>query len=146
MRYFIANLAVHLIILAALTVFACIFASRNRKRKTKHVISYFFPILFALVAIIDIVLYTAPRLLDINSMINSNYYYTTGTVEKIGFLKNYFIIDGNYYYLNPLHNNLNESDLVRVKHTPFSSFTVEMTKLSGTEPEPENNSSEETEN
>ena len=99
MRYFIANLAVHLIILAALTVFACIFASRNRKRKTKHVISYFFPILFALVAIIDIVLYTAPRLLDINSMINSNYYYTTGTVEKIGFLKNYFIIDGNYYYL-----------------------------------------------
>ena len=79
-------------------------------------------------------------------MINSNYYYTTGTVEKIGFLKNYFIIDGNYYYLNPLHNNLNESDLVRVKHTPFSSFTVEMTKLSETEPEPENNSSEETEN
>ena len=146
MRYFIANLSVHLLITAAFIAFTCIFAARNRKHKTKHVVSFFFPILFAIVAIVDIVIYTAPRLLDINNMVNSNYYYTTGKVEKIGFLKNYFVIDGNYYYLNPLRNTLNEDDVVRVKHTPYSSFTVEMTNISVMEQESENNASQESEN
>ncbi|MBR3247564.1 MAG: hypothetical protein IKG03_04125 [Clostridiales bacterium] len=129
MRYFFVNLAVHLIVTIAFVVLTCIFAGRNRKKKTKHILTYFFPILFALVAIIDIALYTAPRLMDINSMINSNYFYTTGTVDDIGYMKNYFVIDGEYYYMNPLHNKLNKGDVVRVEHTPYSSFTVEITKI-----------------
>ena len=99
------------------------------EKKTKHVVTYFFPIVFALVAVLDIVFCAAPRLLDINCLINSNYYYNTGTVDKIGFLKNYFVIDGTYYYVNPLHNNLNEGDTVRVKHTQYSGFTLDWTCL-----------------
>ena len=116
--------------MASFVVLTCIFAGRNRRKKTKHVLTYFFPILFALVAIFDIVLYTAPRLMDINSMISSNYFYTTGAVEDVGFLKNYFVIGGDYYYMNPLHNTLNKGDTVRVKHTPYSLFTVEITTIS----------------
>ena len=112
MRYFFVNLAVHLIVTVVFAVLTCIFAGRNKRKKTKHVITYFFPILFALIAIIDIALYTAPRLMDINSMINSNYFYTTG----------------DYYYMNPLHNTLSKGDVVRVEHTPYSLFTVEITK------------------
>ena len=128
MRYFFVNLAVHLIVTVVFAVLTCIFAGRNKRKKTKHVITYFFPILFALIAIIDIALYTAPRLMDINSMINSNYFYTTGQVEEIGYMKNYFVIDGDYYYMNPLHNALSKGDVVRVEHTPYSLFTVEITK------------------
>ncbi len=131
MRYFFVNLAVHLLVTVVFTVMTCIFAGRNKKKKTKHVVTYFFPIVFALVAIIDIVLYTAPRLMDINSMINSNYFYTTGQVERIGYMKNYFVIDGEYYYMNPLHNTLSRGDVVRVEHTPYSLFTVEITKNPG---------------
>lgn len=131
MRYFFVNLAIHLIVTIAFAVLTCLFASRNKKKKTKHVVSYFFPILFALAAIVDIALYTAPRLMDINSMINSNYFYTTGQVEDIGYMKNYFVIDGKYYYLNPLHNTLRVGDVVRIEHTPYSSFTVEISKISG---------------
>ena len=129
MRYFIVNLAVHLAVTAVFVIFTCVCAGRNRRKKTKHIVSYFFPIAFALIAILDIVIYTAPRLMDINSMINSNYFYTTGTVDDIGYMKNYFVIDGEYYYMNPLHNKLNKGDVVRVEHTPYSFFTVEITKI-----------------
>ena len=122
MRYFIVNLAVHLMITAMFSVLTCVFAGRNRRKKTKHVLSYFFPIAFALVAIIDISLYTAPRLMDVNSMINNNFFYTTGSVDSIGIMRNYFVIDGKYYYLNPIHNTLKVNDVVRVAHTPYSSF------------------------
>lgn len=129
MRYFIVNLAVHLLVTILFVVLTCIRAGYNRRRKTKHVVTYFFPIAFALVAIVDIVLYTAPRLMDINSLINNNYFYHTGAVEDIGFMKNYFVIDGDYYYINPLRNKLTEGDVVRVKHTPYSRFTVEITTI-----------------
>lgn len=129
MRYFIVNLAAHLIVTAVFVVLTCIFAGRNKRRKTKHVVFYFLPIVFALIAIADIVTYTAPRLTDVNNMINNNFYYNTGKVEKIGFMRNYFIIDGEYYYMNPLRNKMTEGDKVRVKHTPYSSFTVEITTI-----------------
>ncbi|MBR2551058.1 MAG: hypothetical protein IKE92_13780 [Clostridiales bacterium] len=134
MRYFIVNLAVHLMITAMFSVLTCVFAGRNRRKKTKHVLSYFFPIAFALVAIIDISLYTAPRLMDVNSMINNNFFYTTGSVDSIGVMRNYFVIDGKYYYLNPIHNTLKVNDVVRVAHTPYSSFTVDITKTTDNVP------------
>ena len=121
-------------ITAMFSVLTCVFAGRNRRKKTKHVLSYFFPIAFALVAIIDISLYTAPRLMDVNSMINNNFFYTTGSVDSIGFMRNFFVIDGKYYYLNPIHNTLKENDVVRVAHTPYSSFTVDITKITDNAP------------
>ena len=145
MRYFIVNLAAHLLVTVIFIVLTCICAGRNKRKKTKHVLTYFFPIAFALIAIVDIALYTAPRLMDINSMINSNYYYNTGTVTKISFMKNYFVIDGDYYYANPLRNTLTEGDTVRVKHTQYSLYTVEWTKVTDSEQEGEQVPAKETE-
>ena len=115
MRYFIANLAMHLVITGVFVLLTCVAAGRNKTKKTKHVIFYFFPIIFALASVLYIVFYTAPRLMDINSLINSNYYYNSGTVEKIGFAKNYFSINGEHYYLNPLHNKLVEGDTICIE-------------------------------
>ena len=145
MKYYFVNLAAHILVTALFVVLTCLFAGRNRRKKTKHFVTYFFPIAFALIAIVDIVLYTAPRMMDINSMINSNYYYTSGTVENIGFMKNYFVLDGDYYYMNPLRNTLSEGDTVRVKHTPNSMFTIEVTKLTDSDNIEEGNVIRETE-
>ena len=41
MNYFIANLAAHIAVVAVFAALACICATRNRKNKTKHVVSYF---------------------------------------------------------------------------------------------------------
>lgn len=143
MRYFIVNLAMHLVITGIIVLFACISADHNKRKKTKHVINYFFPIVFALAALLHLINYTAPRLMDVSSIINNNYYYTTGSVEKISYLKNYFLIDGKSYYLNPLHNKLAEGDVVRVKHTPYSSFTVEIKSVTESESEGDTSSSKE---
>ncbi|MCR4558329.1 MAG: hypothetical protein K5779_10975 [Saccharofermentans sp.] len=145
MKYYFVNLAAHILVTALFVVLTCLFAGRNRRKKTKHIVTYFFPIAFALITIVDIVLYTAPRMMDINSMINSNYYYTSGTVENIGFMKNYFVLDGDYYYMNPLRNTLSEGDTVRVKHTPNSMFTIEVTKLTDSDNIEEGNVIRETE-
>ncbi len=144
MRYFIVNLAVHLAVTILFVVLTCVRAGYNRRKKTRHIISYFFPIAFALIAIVDIVLYTAPRLMDINSLINSNYYYNTGAVEDISFMRNYFVIDGDYYYINPLRNKLTEGDVVRVKHTPYSRFTVDIMTISDAVDPEESGSAQET--
>ena len=144
MRYFIVNLAVHLAVTILFVVLTCVRAGYNRRKKTRHIISYFFPIAFALIAIVDIVLYTAPRLMDINSLINSNYYYNTGAVEDISFMRNYFVIDGDYYYINPLRNKLTEGDVVRVKHTPYSRFTVDIMTISDAVDPEESGSTQET--
>ena len=144
MRYFIANLAMHLVITGIFVVLTCVAAGRNKNKKTKHVIFYFFPIVFALASVLYIVFYTAPRLMDINSLINSNYYYNSGTVEKIGFMKNYFVINGEHYYLNPLHNKLVEGDNVRVKYTHYSSFTVEVMKIEESGQDSDGNDSKDT--
>ena len=144
MRYFIVNLAVHLAVTAVFVIFTCVCAGRNRRKKTKHIVSYFFPIAFALIAILDIVIYTAPRLMDINSMINSNYYYNTGKVEKISFMNNYFVVDKNYYFINPLRNKLKEGEVVRVKHTPYSLFTVDVSTVSETQESGDSSSAKET--
>ena len=144
MRYFIVNLAVHLAVTILFVVLTCVRAGYNRRKKTRHIVSYFFPIAFALIAIVDIVLYTAPRLMDINSLINSNYYYNTGAVEDISFMRNYFVIDGDYYYINPLRNKLTEGDVVRVKHTPYSRFTVDIMTISDAVDPEESGSAQET--
>ena len=144
MRYFIVNLAVHLAVTILFVVLTCVRAGYNRRKKTRHIISYFFPIAFALIAIVDIVLYTAPRLMDINSLINSNYYYNTGAVEDISFMRNYFVIAGDYYYINPLRNKLTEGDVVRVKHTPYSRFTVDIMTISDAVDPEESGSAQET--
>ena len=52
MRYFMLNLAIHCVVLVILIMLVCIFAKRNKKRKTKKVIAYFLPVVFAVLAIL----------------------------------------------------------------------------------------------
>ena len=53
MRYFLVNLAIHAVLLGVLILMACVTAARNKKRKTKSVLFYFLPLVFAVLAILD---------------------------------------------------------------------------------------------
>jgi len=133
MRYYLLNLAVHVVILAVLILLACIFAKRNRKRKTKSVFGYFLPTVFAIIAILDLSLITAPRLMDISSVAGRSYYYDTGEVTEVSFLKTSFIVDGKRYYINPMRLKIKVGDTVRIKHTQYSNFTAEVIDVSNFE-------------
>ena len=112
MNYFIANLAAHIAVITVFAALACIFANRNRKNKTKHVVTYFLPAVFAIVAIVLGVRYAGPKLFDIDSVINEKYFSYSGTVSDVSPLKNYFEIDGEHYYMNPLRNSIEVGDEV----------------------------------
>ena len=133
MRYFLVNLAIHVVILGLLIMLTCIFSLRNKKRKTKSVIAYFFPLLFALVAVLDLAFITAPRLMDISNVAGNSYFYDTGEVTEVSFLKNYFVVDGKRYFMNPLRLKVKVGDTVRIKHTYYSLFTSEVIDMSKTE-------------
>jgi hypothetical protein len=133
MRYYLVNLAIHMLILAVLILLACIFAKRNRKRKTKSVIGYFLPTFFAILAILDLTLLTAPRLMDISSVAGRSYYYDTGEVTEVSFLKTSFVVDGKRYYMNPMRLKIKVGDTVRIKHTQYARFTSEVIDVSNFE-------------
>ena len=130
MNYFIANLAAHIAVITVFAALACIFANRNRKNKTKHVVTYFLPAVFAIVAIVLGVRYAGPKLFDIDSVINEKYFSYSGTVSDVSPLKNYFEIDGEHYYMNPLRNSIEVGDEVRIKFTPYAKYVVEVSELS----------------
>ena len=133
MRYYLLNLAMHAVILAVLILLACIFTRRNRKRKTKSVIGYFLPSLFAVLAILDLAFITAPRLMDISSVAGRSYYYDTGKVTDVSFLKNSFTVDGKTYFINPMRLKIKVGDTVRIKHTQYSRFTAEVIDVTNSE-------------
>lgn len=140
MRYFMLNLAIHCVVLVILIMLVCIFAKRNKKRKTKKVIAYFLPVVFAVLAILDLAFITAPRLMDISNVAGRSYFYDTGEVTEISFLKNSFVVDGKRYFINPMRLKIKLGDTVRIKHTNYSLFTVEVLDISNSEtvpPEPE---------
>ena len=133
MRYYLVNLAIHAAILSVLILLSCIFTMRNRKRKTKSIIGYFLPSLFAVLAILDLAFITAPRLMDISSVAGRSYYYDTGVVTDVSFLKNSFTVDGKTYFINPMRLKIKAGDTVRIKHTHYSRFTAEVIDVSNSE-------------
>ena len=128
MRYFLLNLALHLLITLLLLVLVCITVQRNRGRKTKHVVSYFFPVAFTFLFLAWNIVFTIPRLRDISGVLNDNYYTQTGEVEKISAFKDWFVIDGVTYYMNPKRNDLEEGDVIRIRHTRYSRYTIQIIK------------------
>ena len=133
MRYYLLNLAMHALILVALILLACVFTLRNRKRKTKSVIGYFLPSLFAVLAILDLAFITAPRLMDVSSVAGRSYYYDTGEVTEVSVHKNNFTVDGKTYFINPMRLKIKVGDTVRIKHTQYSRFTAEVIDVSNSE-------------
>lgn len=140
MRYFLVNLAIHAFLLGVLILLACVFASRNKKHKTRSIVFYFLPLVFAFLAILDLALITGPRLMDITSIASKSYYYDYGTVSDVSFLKNFFFVDGKCYYMNPLRMKVKVGDSVRIKHTHYSLFTSEVIIMSNPENTSENTS------
>ncbi len=124
MKYFIANLSAHSILLIFLIVFLIFFSNHNRKRKNRWAFSYLIPVVLSIGIVVYIGLIVAPRFCDITDVLSQNYQSYTGTLEKKAFLNNYIIVDGKRYYYNPLHEIPNEGENVRVLYTHNSNFAM----------------------
>ena len=124
MKYYIANLAAHLVVTLILLIIFIVFAERNRKKKTKYPVSFFIPTVTALILAFYVFNITGPRLLDLSDVATQNYYSYTGEIEDTSLLNNMLIIDGKYYYINPLRELPRPGSKVRIRYTRYSNYVI----------------------
>ena len=124
MKYYIVNLSIHVLMVLALTVVIIIFSNRNKRRETKHVLSYFVPTILAVCVAFYVCFITGPRLLDMSDVATQNYYSYTGQIEEIALFNNSFTIDGVRYYINPLRDLPREGSKVRISYTRYSNYVI----------------------
>ncbi|GEM_PF-476905 len=128
MKYYLANLGVHIAINLILTLIVIRSSDRNRKGQTKHTLTYFLPFIMSIVTVLYMINFTAPRLLDLTDVTGQNYYSYTGTLEEISSMNNYFIIDGQKYYINPLRDIPEVGSLVKIRYTRYGKYVIEVTQ------------------
>lgn len=124
MKYYIANLAVHVVVTLIMIVSVIVFSNRNRKRKTRYVAAYFLPTALAVVTAFYMFYITGPRLLDLSDVATQNYYSYTGVIEERALLNNTLVIDGDTYYINPLRELPPEGSKVRIRFTRFCNYVI----------------------
>ena len=128
MKYYLANLGVHIAINLILTLIVIRSSDRNRKGQTKHTLTYFLPFIMSIVTVLYMINFTAPRLLDLTDVTGQNYYSYTGTLEEISSMNNYFIIDGQKYYITPLRDIPEVGSLVKIRYTRYGKYVIEVTQ------------------
>lgn len=126
MRYFFANLLAHFLLLVILISLVVLFTNRNIRRKTIHGIMFLLPVFLSIVTVFDVFVFTGPRLLDINDVLNKSYQSYTGELESVSYFNNIIVVDGTTYYVNPLHVMPSPGEQVRVKYTRYGKFAVQI--------------------
>ena len=124
MNYFFANLAIHALFCTILIIVMVIFTDRNFKRKTRYAVTYFIPVVMLIIIGFDVIRYLAPRLLDVSNVVGNVTYIHTGEIESVSQFNNYFVVDGETYFINPLKDELEVGRTVRVKYTPTSHYAM----------------------
>lgn len=126
MRYFLANLSVHIIVTVVLIVLIVVFSNRNRHGKTRYPVSYFIPTVLAVIVAIYAYKITWPRLLDLSDVSTRNYYSYTGEVSGISLFHNYIIVDGETYYINPTRFVPEIGSKVRIRYTRYGKYIIDV--------------------
>jgi len=124
MTFFFVSIGILSLVLVLLIVLLLVFLRRNYKRKTRYAVSYFIPVIIAIVCMFYIYTNLLPVYSDVVNVFNRNYISSTGKVEEISNYNVCITIDGERYYINPNENNYSEGDKVKIKYTPTSKFII----------------------
>ena len=126
MSYFWFNLGGHLFIsLILLIVFLWSFKNTQQNRWKKGFL-YVLPTVLAVILLIQLALFSIPRILDTSTVLRSTYRMHSGKIESVSSLKDHVVVDGTTYYVNPFSFDLNEGDEVTVKYTPYAHYAYSM--------------------
>lgn len=135
MNYFLANFGAHIIVLAILLVALFITSNRTMRRKVKHTLTYFLPVVLCIAVFVDVVLVIAPRCFDLSVVIKGKFEQKTGVVEDVGYFNNTIVIDGVTYYVNPFRDIPKEGSTVEFKYTNESKYALAIVVINDTDEE-----------
>ena len=117
----------HVVIFAIIVVVMIFFLGRNGQHKTKHAVSYFIPCLLAMLAVADMIVVCAPRLIDIPNVISDRCLVYSGKFQSVSFCGNIIYVDGEKFYINPKADLPDIGDYIKIRYTENSRYIMEMT-------------------
>ncbi|MBQ6271163.1 MAG: hypothetical protein IJK65_05595 [Clostridiales bacterium] len=126
MSYFWANLAGHLLITLILLIVFLWTVKNTRQNRWKHGYLIFLQVALLIVLLVQMGLYSIPRLLDTTTVLRSSYRMSSGKIESVSQFKDRIVIDGTSYYINPFSFELKVGDEVTVKYTPYAHYAYSL--------------------
>ena len=99
--------------------------------------------MLVIVLLVQLALFSIPRLLDTTTVLRSSYRMKSGTIESVSSFKDKVKIDGTTYYVNPFSFDREVGDEVTVKYTPYAKYAYSL-ELVETEEEKDSRESKET--
>ena len=135
MSYFWANLGAHFFISLILLIIFLWSIKNTQHNRWKRGIFYLLPVVLVIILLVQLALFSIPRLLDTTTVLRSSYRMKSGTIESVSSLKNHVVIDGTTYYVNPFSFELKKGDEVTVKYTPYAhyAYSIEIEEAEETE-------------
>ena len=120
MSYYWANLGLHLLISLLWAV------KNNQKNRWKRGFLFLLPPVLSIILLIQLALFSIPRVLDSTTVLRSAYKMESGKIERISSLKDRVVVDGKNYYVNPFSFDLKKGDQVIIRYTPYAHYAYSM--------------------
>ena len=143
MSYFWANLGGHLLISLLLLIVFLWSVKNTQQNRWKNGFLFLLPVVLVIVLLVQLALFSIPRLLDTTTVLRSSYRMKSGTIESVSSFKDKVKIDGTTYYVNPFSFDREVGDEVTVKYTPYAKYAYSL-ELVETEEEKDSRESKET--
>ena len=126
MSYFWANLGGHLLVSLLLLIVFLWAVKNTQQNRWKKGFLYLLPTVLMIILLIQLAVFSIPRLLDMTTVLRSAYRMKSGTIESISSMKDKVVIDGTTYYVNPFSFERKVGDEVTVKYTPYARYAYSM--------------------
>ena len=126
MSYFWFNLGGHLLISLILLIVLLWAYKNTQQNRWRKGFLFLLPVVIAIILLIQLSVFSIPRLLDTTTVLRSSYRMHSGKIESVSSLKDHVVIDGTTYYVNPFSFELQEGDEVTVKYTPYAHYAYSL--------------------
>ena len=128
MSYFWGNLGVHLLI-SLLLLIVFLWATKNTQHnRWRHGFLFLMPVVLMVILLVQLAVFSIPRVLDTTTVLRSTFKPERGTIEKVSYFKDHITINGVIYYVNPFEFELEKGDEVMVKYTPYAHYAYSIQK------------------
>ncbi|MBO4688401.1 MAG: hypothetical protein J5636_07790 [Clostridiales bacterium] len=126
MSYFWANLAGHLLVSLIILLILLWSVRSTQHNRWKKGFLFLLPVVITIVLLVQLALFSIPRVLDTTTVLRSTYHIKSGKIESIGSLGTTIVIDGTIYYVNPFSFDMEIGDEVTVKYTPYAHYAYSL--------------------